>query len=204
MTFNNIREYCGNDLTSVYKIESKTQFNIAESNEYVNNNLDKYYLFHRLISFGDYDNSCNVERSNVRVFMERFGSNKFVVKMTGIYGYEAVAIRLDCDDEDIIDTLCALDEYPCMDDEDAGAIIIEMEQECWESYIKQDLKYAIEKKFSAYGSDMDEDKLFSFYKELCEKSNQHFEVEAGGNGYINIKMLVDYVEEPQDWMKLEL
>jgi hypothetical protein len=121
------------------------------------------------------------------------------------YPYDGVAICIDviCDDADIIKTLQSLSDYPLLDEMDCSQVAVEMEQEAWDRILKRDFKDAIEKRFKADYSDPDEDKLQALYFELQEKTNLHAEIVGGGNVRINISRLVDAIDEPPAFLKLE-
>jgi len=136
-------------------------------------------------SYGDYDNSGSVERSNYRVFMEMFRS------IDGIYevlsGWDGHSIMVDLEklneNQEIIDVIAGLNDYPVIDEEDMCRIEMEMEKESWESWIRSDLEKAIINFVNDDDFEIPEDlDLWPIYLELKEKTNTYFEVEGGGNG----------------------
>lgn len=158
------------------------------------------------LSFGDYDNSCVVERANVRVFLEEFfefnGSLFHHVK--GDYNSESIYIDITCTNTEIIDTLNNLFDYPAINDEVVNEIEMEIEMEYWESIYKGEFLEAIQKKFDGWNIDCsDDNKLLELYHELKESTNTYFEVEAGGNGYIRIESLVDALELIPDFITID-
>ena len=88
--------------------------------------INDLFLIPRLMQFGDYDNSCMVERSNKKVFLQNYNESPIVFETSGGYGSEGIALSLrellNPDNEEtaisIIETLNALNDYPCIDDED--------------------------------------------------------------------------------------
>jgi len=182
--------FCTNDKTNVFEVEGRYFISTAHLS-CKPTDKDKYFFSCPYLSFGDYDNSCHVERSNVRVFMEMYGSHPDVYKHTGSYGHEAIFIDVLCTDSEIIETLQALYNYPCIDDQDCSLMGAEMEEECWESYILSDFTDAIIKKYDLLDIEVTANDLFSIYRELQEATNTYFEVQSGGNGHIDIKRLID-------------
>lgn len=198
-------DFLGKDLTECYMVESHGQYNASQwdIDKAVKEKISGWiYYMPSLLSFGDYDNSCAVERSNVRVFKKEFEGNKYIRYHTGSYGWEAIWIDILCDDESIIETLEQLANYPCMDDEDVSRMEMEMEDSDWDNWIKRDLETALQKYFGAWDSDMDNDKLREYYNQLKEETNTYYEVQAGGNGWIDINRLIEKGEQ-KEWMKLE-
>ena len=62
-----LKDFLGNDKTGVYHYspEYRNLFNSSFAGSF------EVYS-HPYLSFGDYDKSCHIERSNVRVFLDRF------------------------------------------------------------------------------------------------------------------------------------
>jgi hypothetical protein len=189
-----LKDFLHNDFTACYLIEDNEQ-------KLLSIDIDKavigqVYYFSPLLSFGDYDNSCDVERSNYRVFLEMFKDSPYVKTISGWYGYSAIAIDIFCDNQEILETLSALENYPAIDDQDVSLVKNEIEEESWESYIKGDLLKAIEDHYSLDDIEIiEEDQFFQLYGKLCNDSNTYFEVEAGGIGYINIERLLTALPE---------
>ena len=175
-------------------------------------NNGKTYVSHDYLSFGDYDNSCAVERANVRVLQEahpgfesysmsdwengrQYENREWVdilpeseiVETYGRYGSTQIWIRGDIDEEN--GYLSTLENYPRLDDEAVSEIEREMEEE----YIKDlwgDLKCCwpddIQEAVDLCGiDDLDRE----IYEKAKDETNTYFEVEAGGNGYIDCESL---------------
>jgi hypothetical protein len=193
----NIYEYLYNDFTNVYRLEGNQQRTVY-SNEIQQAIKEKtkgvYFFFHPCLSFGDYDNSCDVERSNLCVFLKEHKKNMHIRHIKGDYGYEAIAIDIMCNSQPIIELLEGLDNYPALCDQDVSRMNIEMEDEAWKCSIKDDFLRAIKKEFGIDYSDVDNEVLWELYKTLKEKSNTDAEVQAGGNVYVNIKRLMEHFE----------
>lgn len=209
-TLNVYSEVCGNDSTNIYYVNSdKHQLNKLDNWE---NELHVHYFFSPYLSFGDYDNSCAVERSNVRVFEQQFADCKNTdwVKITGGYGWECIAIRLSSTNEEIIETLQRLENYPAISDEDVSLMELEMEDEHWhlvykDAFIKG-LKTLADNSDDIYNEEvLNEDDLRQYYETLKERSNTYFQVEAGGNGYIDIDRLIESadIKEVASFLKFE-
>ena len=184
---------------------------------------DKTYVSHAVLSYGDYDNSCAVERANVQVLKEKhpsFESYSFsdwdqgkqlvhtgqscgweeilpeseIVELYGGYGSIQIWIREDIDKEN--GYTAALENYPCFDDE----AVSEIEKEIEEEYIKDlwpDLLRCFPDDFreaiELCGIDEFDREL---YEKAKEETNTYFEVEAGGIGCIDLARLAPaYAEE---------
>lgn len=200
--FKTVKEFLWNDFTNVYKWEDgRMQYNSMDTDLVTDKGI--LYYASPLLSFGDYDNSCAVERSNVRVFMEEFGQDPYVMRKRGDYSSEIIYIDIMCDNEEIISTLCALADYPAMDDQDVSAMEMEMEEEDWSSWMKRDFKKRIEKKFGVWDSDPDDGKLFELYRELKEQTNTYYEVQSGGSGWCDLDRLLEAIETTPNFFNAE-
>jgi hypothetical protein len=184
-TMQTVKDTLYNDTTNIYSIEDGIQ------RLPVQNDAENYY-FSPLLSFGDYDNSCAVERSNVRTFMEQHEESRGIdwIHLSGAYGYECIAIKLLSTNEEIIECLAALSDYPVMDDEDVSSIEMEMESEAWDNWIERDFKNKVVKHYSAWDSEADSDTLRELFSQLKEKTNTYGQVESGGNYYIDLDRLI--------------
>lgn len=185
-----IKDTLHNDSTNIYSIEDGTQ------RMPVYNDADNYY-FPPLLSFGDYDNSCDVERSNVRMFEQQFAEFRGIdwVKVTGAYGSESIAIKLLSTNEEIIECLEALENYPAMDDEDVSEIFSEMENEAWSNWLERDFKCAVVKNYDADDTDMEDSELWGLFREMQGQTNTNGQIESGGSYYIDIKRLINGLPE---------
>jgi hypothetical protein len=154
-------------------------------------------------SFGDFDNSCAVERSNHRVFLEIFGKLPGVYAVTGGYGSNGIVIdiELNKDNQEIIDIIAALANYPAINDDDVSNLEMEMEKEAFDDTYKSELSEAIEVKIKELTGNEDFElsdnvDLWKVYCELSEKTNSYCQIECGGNVYIDIdRLMTGFVPE---------
>lgn len=145
------------------------------------------------LSFGDYDNSCHIERSNVEVFMEMFKDTPGWHHFTGSYSSEWIGIGANAPEEvwEVIDSLYS---YPCLDDEHASRKEWDMLDSYWEAlgyseYI--DLvaeKYSIEDAWEF----ADPDAARQYFEETVPDSMDYPLIEAGGNVYIDFERVLEH------------
>lgn len=168
-------------------------------------------------SFGDYDNSSGVERSNARIFNEL----PYVTQRTGDYG--SVSTGIDETDLEHItfEQLTELQEqcdglsnYPCLDEEDVSRVEMELQQEAWDSWCRADFKQELLKQLlyrlhyglhilalDVYTSELPDqletrvdelpDEIIdTLFHEACEDTNTYWQIESGGNAYIDLKRVV--------------
>ena len=180
---------------------------------------NKTYVSCEYLSYGDYDNSCAVERANVRILKENhpgFESYSFsdwengrqyinhvyedilpeseVVELYGGYGSIQIWIREDIDKENRY--TAALENYPCFDDEAVSEVEMAIEEEyikdLWPDLLRcfpDDFREALE----LCGIDEFDREL---YEKAKEETNTYFEVEAGGIGYIDLARIAPaYADE---------
>lgn len=201
------------------------------------------YISNDFLSFGDYDNSCAVERANVRWLIEhedlkdsiehfsfsdwnngqimkkRFDSigmpdwywesidtNEMLVVTIGGYNSKQVWVREDKWDELELDSL---HDYPAMDDELVSRIEMEMEEECWESWIKSDLIRTLSDELTEeqlgeqtcecinceFIGKVNELANDLVYDEICPKCNSHYTIKKH---VIDTKTLNEFANELED------
>ncbi len=160
----------------------------------------------RYLQYGDYDDSCMVERSNHKLFLEDHKETSFVYDVYGGYGSTSIAIQLsemlNPDNEEIaqtiIDTLNGLNDYPCLDDCDMSNMEYESFLESLDNYEIRDCISELSEKFKLDISDYDQDKV----KELLLETDHNlpypsYQIESGGNCYIDTKRLIEPITMDQ-------
>lgn len=158
------------------------------------------FLIPGYLQYGDYDNSCMVERSNYKLFLEEYGKESGVFTITGGYGSTGIAISirylLNPDNEDtaqaIIDLLNGLNEYPCIDDEDMSNMEYEAFLESLNDYGISDSMEELSIKYGITVHDYNEEK----FKDILLESDRHlnypsYMIESGGSCYIDIARLIE-------------
>jgi hypothetical protein len=158
------------------------------------NRISDLFLIPRYMQFGDYDNSCMVERSNKKVFLEEYGDSSIVYEATGGHGSESIALSikeiLNPDNEEkaqsIIDQLNALNDYPCIDDEEMSRMEYEAFIEALSDYGISDTCSALASKYGITVYDYNEEKMKELILDVDRHGNEVFIIESGGSCYINI------------------
>jgi hypothetical protein len=89
------------------------------------------------LSGSDYSGSSYTV-SNYRVFLKEYGEVEGVYALHGGHGTYAIAIRADVaeENEEIRDTLNALENYPVIDDEDSSMVEIEWQGEAMKDILR--------------------------------------------------------------------
>jgi len=171
-----------------------------------NTPIDELFIISKFMEYGDYDNSCMVERSNRKLFLEEHGLLDYVFEITGGYGSAGVLIALkgllNLDNEEsaraIIDCLNSLNDYPCIDDEDMSNMEYEAFYEALKDYGVSDTCSALSKKYRITVHDYNEEKLKELILDIDGKGNPVFMIEAGGSCYIGIDdMIVPKITKEQ-------
>lgn len=171
------------------------------------------YVVPGLLCYGDYDNSCLVQRSNYRVFIKEFGKVDGVVSLSGGHGTTAIAIRVDLLDthEEIKDTIEGLDNYALIDEEDHSELEHEAIEAAWKDWGRNDFVGELLKEL---GDKFNERSLkniirhkifFKSAKEMtypfdvlfyscAERANEYWEDE-GGSMTIGMKKIIAHAVE---------
>lgn len=192
MDYNNIREFCGNDLTGIYRVESHGDWP-ASSFDIDRAQPDQIFYFPPLLSFSD-SHGGSTERSNLRIFEERFKDVPGWRNKKYPQDGESIMIDIFCDHQGIIATLCALADYPIISDDDHSKIQIELESEAWDTWLSRELLRRIEKHTGKYLEISDDDTFFVLYRSMVEKSNTDTAFE-NGNFQVNIDRLLSVLED---------
>jgi len=174
---------------------------ISRQNNLDNTPIDELFLMSKYLQYGDYDNSCMVERSNVKVFLEEFGELDFIFKVWGVYGSTGIAIALkglmDTVNEEIseriIEVLNSLNDYPCIDDEDMSNMEYEAFIESLDSFEISNCNKLLATQYLVNVDDYDQDKLKDVLIESDRHGNPSWMIEAGGGCYIDTKELCSHV-----------
>jgi hypothetical protein len=172
-----------------------TVYDHLTNTEWKNNDL---YLVSSYLQYGDYDNSCMVERSNYKIFMESYKEETGVFDISRGYGSTGIAISvkwlLDPVNEEkadeIIELLNGLNDYPCLNDEDMSNMEYEAFYEALKDYGISDTCTALAKKYGIDVTDYDSAKLEELILEIDRNGNPIFIIESGGNCYIDIDDMV--------------
>jgi hypothetical protein len=172
------------------------QFLQSQSGYYDRVDTDQFdfpVLIPRFLSYGDYDNSCMVERANFKTFLEEFGDSPWVYTVSGYYGYEAIAIHPNgLKVKEISETLAALESYPVLDDELLSAMEWDAYQTDWEDYGRKDFIDLLVKEFDLSDrleemlEDLESEPIQEFFESLIP-SGDFFIIESGGICYIRLR-----------------
>ena len=172
------------------------------------------FIVSKYMQYGDYDNSCMVERSNYKIFLEDYKEEKGIFRIYGGYGSSGIAISirylLDPDNEEkaqsIIDVLNSLNDYPCIDDEDMSNMEYEAFIEALDNFAIRECNDLLSHQYLIEVYDFDEDKLKAVLLESDRNLNYpSYEIESGGSCYIDTKRLIekvtliDYITCLIDW-----
>jgi hypothetical protein len=184
------------ELTRLPKTNKETVQGRLNDPEYKDNDL---YLIPSYMQYGDYDNSCMVERSNRKLFLEKYNEETGVFTISGGYGSAGIAISIkwlmDPGNEEkaqsIIDLLNGLNDYPAIDDEDMSNMEYEAFLEALDDYEIQDFIESAGKKFNLDISDYDQDKTKELILEIDRNLNYpSYMIESGGICYVDTDRLI--------------
>lgn len=161
--------------------------------------ISDLFIVPDLLQFGDYDNSCMVERSNKKVFLEEYENSPIVYEVTGGYGSEGIALSirelLNPDNEEtaqsIIDCLNGLSDYPCLDDETMSNMENDAFEESLNDWGISDAISALSRKLNIIVNDYDQEKMFDILLSADrDLGYPSYVIESGGSCYIDIDRLI--------------
>jgi len=140
------------------------------------------------LTYGDYTNSL-VEKSNHEVFLEEFGDREGVVPVSSAFNCWAIAITAKAivENEDIVECLNSLQDYPLINDEKHSELCLDEYWEMWEQFGQHDFVKELCKVLTPdhYGFDdlLEENDPSSSLLDLYEKgipSGEYYIEETGG------------------------
>jgi hypothetical protein len=113
-----------------------------------------------LATYGDYDNSCQIERSNQRVMLADDDMRPHLFHVFGSYGSSALGFvgPLDECPEPIAEAICAMAVYPVLDDSDESELEMAVEAEAWAE---------------AYGGRFNFRKELGAWLDACDPGHEH-------------------------------
>jgi len=160
------------------------------------------YFFLPYASGSDYSGST-VEAANHKEFLESYGEEAFVWEAHGGFNTYAVVLGLtgllECADDTfdaILDIIEGLENYPLIDDEALSKLESDNANEAWESWVAEDFRRALEKKFDGVEFEWPADcDLRGFFEKKAEKANEYWFNEGyGPDMYIRVDKVVERVE----------
>jgi len=158
---------------------------------------ETYYLMPRYMTGSDYSNSCLVEVSNHRVFLEQFKEVSGVHDVSGGFGTYAIAIRLDVylSNDEIREMIDSLEDYPLIDEGDHSKLTGEKEEESWEGWVHVDAFKALQKSHPTL-EEIEEPYDFQYqFNMAAEESNTDWENESADNMWINLNDVIPYLRD---------
>ena len=152
-------------------------------------------------SFGDYMGS-DVERANARVLENDDDLKEFVTYHSEgyggqLYGFEESDL-LAMNEEQLNaldDILRSLLEYPLLDEEICSEVAMELENEAWEGWARNDYQKELENLYGENFMDgVTDDELFYYFRQACDNANEYWIIETGGNAWIKVKRVAAATE----------
>jgi len=151
----------------------------------------KGYLFLPQLSYGHWAESCEVEMSNVRLFIERhkaFKGKQWILVSSGGGGVH-VGVSLRASNESILSDVMGLMEYPALDDVDCSELAMDLEDEAWWGWIREQFLRVVISHYGAdHHGDFREEQLLGFYREMKESTGVDGYV-SGGEFTIDVRSL---------------
>lgn len=221
-----INDLCGNDLINIYVInryddlEPISNYEFTELLEKVKSGkyyeLGKYFYQPDHLSFGDYDNSCHIERANVKHILENFEelvSSGVILHKHYAYSSEVIYVDIFCENVELNECILSLQNYPAINDEECSIMESDMIFEAFDHWVHSDICKAIVKNHNWNISEqyeyeleiIDSDSLLHFIE--CENNGDLIFIESGGIVYFDIEKIANLfeicVDSVPEFMKLE-
>jgi hypothetical protein len=135
-----------------------------------------------------------VNQNNYDVFKESYGTLPGVYKLTGGHQSYGFALRIADLNEDVLQTLHLLDEYPSLDDDKLSLKEKHEVEDAWFSWAHYDFQIALGRQFPDREEEiatMPEPKILALFGVLKERVGAEWVFESGGNAYIEVNRLAE-------------
>lgn len=170
---------------------------------------DLEYVSHDALTFGDYGGFGSAGLANIEIIAEAHKESTIqcgmqalhdatshlaryekelideitatkpeVIDVYGDYSYRQVWIRKDIDEQEKYTN--RLENYPCLDEGKMTEIELDWEYKAWNDWLKSDLISSLPDGIQYLVDDMDNNQLFSLYRQVMEECNEYPEVEYDG------------------------
>ena len=157
----------------------------------------------RFLSGSDYSGGL-IEKANFDAFLEAFGNVDAVLPSYGDHGTFAIFLRADIDNEDIINCLNHLMDYPCLDETKLYELEAEAQEEAWDDWVECDFVRALERKFHCdIDTTYDSKELKEYFNNEAELVGEYYNNEEGSSMWIDIDKVVKNVHNMPDFLKYE-
>lgn len=148
---------------------------------------------------GDYCGAPHTA-SNCRVLLEEFGGSPQCREAYGSYGSRSIAIDPRYLSDELLENLQSLENYPVLDEDDCGALELELQTKAWESWAERDFSRALESRLSSLcgnetaeeiSESLDSDKLYSLFESLRDEANEYWESQSSADQWIDVERIVE-------------
>lgn len=152
---------------------------------------DGLYLEVPHTTYSDYS-GCTIERANCDEFMSQFGNLPGVWELYGGFGTRGIVISLALyeSNEEIKGVIDGLEDYPLINDEALCELETKIEGESWDSWVKDDLKRALDKASIEYPDD--DDQLHDLFNAAAECANEYPIFEDAVSCFWHIDRIIEH------------
>ena len=148
-------------------------------------------------AWGDYCGST-VEHANYNEMMESFKDNPALYDIRGGYNSHSIVCHVDIlQDEDILDILEGLQDYPLINDESHSNLEFDLQRESWDAWIKSDLKHKLDELEIEYPND--DDKLEQMFWQWVRYNDIEFYCEDAVSATIPSREWESLAETWDNW-----
>lgn len=148
---------------------------------------------------GDYCGAPHTA-SNCRVLLEEFGGSPQCREACGSYGSSSIVVDPRYLSEELLESLQSLENYPVLNEDDCGALELELQYEAWESWAERDFSRALEERLSSLCGDelaeqavesLSSDQLWNVFESLREEANVYWESQGSPDQWIDVERIVE-------------
>lgn len=162
------------------------------------NRTERIWFVPRHLQGSDYSGGF-VCKANFEAFCEQFseGEDDWYCTVTGGHGTYAVVIDIRKAPREAYDVLCALEDYPCIDEERVSRLEQKAADEAWDSWARADFRKALEKRFQVELDDESEtnERLEYLFHEARDTANEYWEPQGDTpDVWIDVERVAKHVD----------
>ena len=147
--------------------------------------------------------------SNCRVLLKEHGreGNPEIREIYGSHGSQSVVVDPRYLSEDLLESLESLENYPVLDEDDCGALELELQSEAWESWASRDFSRYLESRLSnlleseeeaeSKVETLSDSALFGLFETLRDRANLYWESESSPNQWIDVERVLDAADDSE-------
>ena len=197
-----------NNVDKVKKLVDSGIYEVHSNNRnkyYGNSDIEKAFLDPEafitsdLFRYSDYNGGYTIAKANILEIESRYPKlvdDELIIVFSSPHDGQQMEFKFDAlNDENLYDDLLSIKDYPVLDDQTLSEVEMGLEDECWNSYGRDDWKNALIKKYGEAAENLTDEDLDNLAYEASQYTRcKRGEVEAMGFKF-DIKGMIDSLDK---------